>query len=251
MYPVPSSLQNKSPPQKDCTPLCSHTSYKTQMASAPSTGTPGPPSGAFLVLLCLHTTALVYFYFCPSCVQVLMNGIKRQEVCIRSLSDSGETWGQAWVWMNWMRILVAQHPARGESVRKDQHRQSSAKGQTVMCPECSKLSFCKWRLPASPGPWGRWELPRCLTLLKSSLESSGLGAFLWLWAILSPSPSSGIIPPFQIENTHQSPLVDVLRVVLSELWPGCVPLLLSPGCGLEAAENQPSSEVVSAPHEPH
>jgi len=46
--------------------------------SQSSPGAPHPSPGALLGLLYLHATALVYFYFCPNPVQVLMNGSRRR-----------------------------------------------------------------------------------------------------------------------------------------------------------------------------
>ena len=54
------------------------------------------------------------------------------------------------------------------------------------------------------------------------------------------TPSSGIIPPTAVRQHPSvpnlcSPRVSVQKLALSELWPGRVPSLLSPGCGLDVS----------------
>lgn len=69
------SFQHSVSSPQDCTHF-----FLTRLISISqsSPGSSHPSPGALLGLLYLHATALVYFYFCPNPVQVLMNGSGRK-----------------------------------------------------------------------------------------------------------------------------------------------------------------------------
>lgn len=113
--------------------------------------------------------------------------------------------GCSWVWMNWISSSIAQHPPRGNFVRKYQRKWESC----CVLSAAKGLSATKNQLLLQVLVEGENYLGVCVTLLKGSLWNSELQTFSLVLSLdssvseapsLSLSPSFGIIPPFAVKH---------------------------------------------------